>query len=143
MSYHEITVIGRLGRDPELRHTSGGGAVTSFPLAAHHRNRNPQGELVKETLWFQVTAWERNAENAAQYLKKGSQVMVKGRLTPDPETGSPRLWERRDGSAGASYEITAREIIFLGGRETDDIQDVQADNTPAQGNHRDDSEIPF
>lgn len=140
MSFHEITIIGRLGRDPEMRYTPGGVAVTSFPLAANHRYHNPQGELVKETLWFQITAWERNAENAGQYLQKGSQVMVKGRLNPDPETGSPRLWQRRDGSAGASYEVTAREIVFLGGREAGNEQDAQVSSS---GNQRDDLDIPF
>jgi single-strand DNA-binding protein len=118
MSYQEITIVGFLGRDPEMRYTPGGSAVTSFPLAANRRHRDAQGELVKETTWFQVTAWERQAENAAQYLQKGSQVLVRGRLNPDSQTGGPRLYERRDGSAGASYEVTAREIIYLSGRES-------------------------
>ena len=117
MSYQEITIVGYLGRDPEMRFTPGGAAVTSFPLAVNRRYRSAQGEALKETTWFQVTAWERQAENANQYLHKGSQVMVKGRLNPDPETGSPRIFERRDGSPAASYEVTAREIIYLGGSQ--------------------------
>lgn len=131
MSYHEITIIGRLGRDPEMSYTPGGVAVTSFPLAANHRHRNSQGELIKETLWLQVTAWERNAENANQYLQKGSQAMVKERLSSDPDTGSPRIWERRDGTPGASFEVTAREIIYLGGRENGDGQETQASSSCA------------
>ena len=68
-------------------------------------------------LFRSITAWERQAENANLFLQKGSQVMVKGRLTPDPETGSPRLWLRRDGALAASYEVTAQEIIYLSRRE--------------------------
>ena len=138
MSYHEITIIGHLGCDPDMRYTPGGQAVANFALAANRRHRNPQGEMVKETIWFQVTAWERQAENAAQYLHKGSPVMVKGRLTPDPETGHPRLWERRDGSPAASYEVTAREIIYLGGRDG-----VPEGESPVPSAGAIDADIPF
>ena len=71
MSYQEITLIGFLGRDPEMRYTPGGQAVANFPLAVNRRYRDGQGELVKETLWFQITAWDRLAENANQFLEKG------------------------------------------------------------------------
>ena len=117
MSYQELTLIGHLGRDPEMSFTPGGQAVTKFPVAVNRRVRNALGEQVRETAWFQITAWERQAENANLFLQKGSQVMVKGRLTPDPGTGSPRLWQRRDGSLAASYEVTAQEIIYLSRRE--------------------------
>jgi single-strand DNA-binding protein len=137
MSYHEITIIGHLGNDPTVLHP-GGQAVANFSLAANRRHRNPQGETVKETIWFQVTAWERQAENAAQYLHKGSQVMVKGRLAPDPETGHPRLWERRDGSPAASYDVTAREIIYLGGHDGDATSEAPIANAGAI-----DADIPF
>jgi single-strand DNA-binding protein len=143
MSYQEITIIGHLGRDPEMRYTPGGVAVTSFPLAANRRYRDAQGELVKETIWFQVTAWERQAENANQYLQKGSQVMVKGRLNPDPDTGGPRIWERRDGSAGSSFEVTAREIIYLNGREAGESQEVNPATTPDNRAELIDEDIPF
>jgi single-strand DNA-binding protein len=138
MSFHEVTIVGNLGRDPDLHYTPGGQAVANFPLAANRRFRNPQGEAVKETVWFQVTAWERQAENAVQYLKKGSQVMVKGRLTPDPETGAPRLWERRDGNPAASYEVTAREIVYLNGRDAGSNGE-----TPAPVAGVIDEDIPF
>jgi single-strand DNA-binding protein len=143
MSYQEITIIGHLGRDPEMRYTPGGVAVTNFPVAANRRYRDAQGELVKETIWFQVTAWERQAENSNQYLQKGSQVMVKGRLNPDPDTGGPRIWEKRDGSAGSSFEVTAREIIYLNGRETGETQEVNPGTTSTTKAELIDEDIPF
>ena len=63
MSYYEVMIVGNLGRDPDLRYIPSGQAVTKFPLAANRRFRNPQGETVKETVWFQVTAWGHQAEN--------------------------------------------------------------------------------
>ncbi len=143
MSYQEVTIIGYLGRAPEMRLTPSGQAVASFSLAANRRFRDGQGQLVKETTWFQVTAWERQAENASQYLQKGSQVMVRGRLNPDPESGSPRIWERRDGSPAASYEVTAREIIYLGGHDATDEQISQPGSAPTPENNLIDTEIPF
>ena len=138
MSYHEIMIVGNLGRDPDLKYIPSGQAVANFPLAANRYFRNPQGETVKEIVWFQVTAWNHQAENAFKYLKKGSQVMVKGRLTPDPETGSPRLWERRDGNPAASYDVTVREIIYLNGREAG-----SNDEMPAPVADKIDEDIPF
>jgi single-strand DNA-binding protein len=143
MSYQEITVVGHLGREPEMHYTPTGQAVTSFPIAANRRYRDSQGELVKETAWFKITTWGRQAENSNEFLRKGSQVMIKGRLTPDPESGGPRLWERRDGTLTASYEVNAREIIFLGGRETDNGQNTTTESNPATHNDLIDDDIPF
>jgi len=143
MSYQEICIIGYLGRDPEMRYTPTGAAVTNFPLAVNRRYRDAEGESAKATTWFQVTAWERQAENATQYLHKGSQVMVKGRLNPDPDTGGPRIWERRDGSPGASYEVTAREIIYLNGRDAGSSQEAPANGDPTPPNELIDDDIPF
>jgi single-strand DNA-binding protein len=66
-----------------------------------------------------VTAWGVTAENCNQYLNKGSKVLVEGRLTSDPETGGPRLFTRRDGTAGAAYEVTAGTVRFLSSRGDD------------------------
>jgi single-strand DNA-binding protein len=143
MSYQEIIIVGNLGREPEMHYTPTGQAVTSFPIAANRRYRDSQGELVKETTWFKITTWGRQAENSNEFLRKGSQVMIKGRLTPDPESGGPRLWERRDGTLTASYEVNAREIIFLGGREADNGQENGSDNHPTIHNNLIDNDIPF
>lgn len=116
MSYQKLIIVGNLGRDPEMRYTPDGTPVTSFSIATNRRWNNADGSQGEETTWFRVTAWRKTAEIAAQYLSKGRQVMVEGRLTPDRATGSPRIWTRQDGTAGASYEVTADRIVFLGSR---------------------------
>lgn len=116
MSFHKITVVGNLGRDPEMRYTPGGQAVTNFSVASNRQYTSSSGERIKETVWFRVSAWGRQAETCNQYLKTGSQVLIEGRMTPDKESGGPRIWTRQDGTPAASYEITAERVVFLSGR---------------------------
>ncbi len=119
MSFHKITIVGNLGRDPEMRYTPGGQAVTNFTVASNRQYTASSGERVKETVWFRISAWGRQAETVNQYLKTGSQVLVEGRMNPDKETGGPRIWTRQDGSSAASFEITADRVVFLSGRGDD------------------------
>lgn len=116
MSYHKITIVGNLGRDPEMRYTPGGQAVTNFSVASNRSYTTSNGERVKETVWFRVSAWGRQAETCNQYLNTGSQVLIEGRITPDKESGGPRIWTRQDGTPAASYEVTAERVVFLSGR---------------------------
>jgi len=116
MSYHTIILAGNLGRDPEMRYTPSGQPVTNFSVAANRQYTNNNGETVKETIWFRVTAWGKMAEVCNQYLKKSSKVLVEGRLNPDLSTGGPRIWTRQDGTAAASFEVTAQTVRFLGGK---------------------------
>ncbi len=113
MAFHTIIVVGNLGKDPEMRYTPSGQPVTSFSVATSRQYTNNNGETVKETIWFRVSAWGKQAETCNQYLKKGSKVVVEGRLTPDKNTGGPRIWQRQDGTSGASYEINAQTVRFL------------------------------
>ncbi len=115
--YHTLIIVGNLGRDPEMRYTPSGQPVTSFSVATSRQYTGNNGQVVKETIWFKVTAWGKQAEVCNQYLKKGSKVLIEGRLTPDPNTGSPRIWTRQDGTAGASFEVTASTVRFLSSRE--------------------------
>jgi single-strand DNA-binding protein len=119
--FHETTIIGRLARDPEMRYTPSGQAVTNFSLAANRRYTNGNGEQGEETIWFRVAAWGRLAETCNQYLSKGRLVFVKGRLNPDPATGNPRIFNHQDGSAGTSFEVTASQILFLSGKFDEEI----------------------
>jgi len=112
--YHTIIIVGNLGRDPEMRYSPSGQAVTSFNVATNRQYTGADGQQVKETIWFRITVWGKQAENCSQYLKKGSRVLVEGRLSPDPATGGPKIWTRQDGSSGASYEVTAATVRFLG-----------------------------
>ena len=114
--YHTIIIVGNLGRDPEMRYTPSGQAVTNFSVATNRQYTASDGAQVKETIWFRVSAWGRQAETCNQYLKKGSKVLVEGRLTPDKETGGPRIWARQDGTSAASFEVSASTIRFLSAR---------------------------
>jgi single-strand DNA-binding protein len=100
-----IILAGNLGRDPEMRYIPSGDAVTNFSMATNSGHK-VGAETVKETIWWRVTAWRKQAETANEYLHKGSRVLVEGALIFDPETGGPRLWERNDGGMGSSFEIT-------------------------------------
>lgn len=99
--FQTIIIVGNVGRDPEMRYTPGGQAVTSFSVATNRQYTNNSGETVKETIWFRVSAWGKTGEVCNQYLKKGSKVLVEGRLTADPATGGPRVWTAQDESTRA------------------------------------------
>jgi len=114
--YQTIIIVGNVGRDPEMRYTPSGQAVTSFSVATNRQYTNNNGETVKETIWFRVSAWGKTGETCNQYLKKGSKVLVEGRLTADPATGGPRIWQAQDGASRASFEISAGTVRFLSSR---------------------------
>jgi single-strand DNA-binding protein len=114
--YQTIIIVGNVGRDPEMRYTPSGQAVTSFSVATNRQYTNNSGETVKETIWFRVSAWGKTGETVNQYLKKGSKVLVEGRLTADPATGGPRVWTAQDGSTRASFEVSAQTVRFLSSR---------------------------
>lgn len=110
--FHTIIIIGNLGKDPEMRYSPNGQAVTSFSLASNRTYKGNDGQQVKETTWFRITVWGNQAESCNQYLKKGSKVLVEGRLIPD-DKGSPRIFQRKDGTYGASFEVNAQTVRFL------------------------------
>ena len=99
-----------------MRYTPSGQAVTSFSVATNRQYTASNGEQVKETIWFRVSAWGKQAEVCNQYLRKGAKVLIEGRLTPDKNTGGPRIWSKQDGTAGASFEVTASTVRFLSSR---------------------------
>ncbi len=116
MSFHTVILVGNVGRDPEMRYTPTGQAITSFSVATNRQYVNNNGETVKETVWFRVSVWGKQAESCNQYLRKGTRVLVEGRLTPNPNTGGPRIWTGQDGQPRASFEITAQVVRFLSSR---------------------------
>jgi len=143
MSFSKVIVMGNLGSDPEMRYMPDGKAVTNFSLATNRRwNDTATGETREEATWFRVTVWGRQAESVNQYLMKGRQCLVEGRIKPDPQTGGPRLYTRQDGSVGASFEITATSVTFIGGRGDSNGQE---DGAYRDGNGRpqEEDEIPF
>lgn len=111
--YHTLLIVGNVGKDPEKRYTPSGQAVTSFSVATNKQYTNGQGETVKETIWFRVSAWGKQAETCQQYVKKGMKVLVEGQLKPDAATGNPRIWNTSNGDPATSYEVTANTVRFL------------------------------
>ncbi len=114
--YQQIIIVGNLGKDPEMRYTPSGTPVTSLSVATNRKYTGSDGQVVKETTWFRVSVFGKSAESSAQFLKKGSSVLVEGRLTPDKQSGGPRMYQRPDGTMGASYEVAANTVRFLTSR---------------------------
>ncbi len=114
--YHKIILIGNLGRDPEMRYTPSGQAVTNFSMATTEKWTGQDGQLQERTIWWRVAAFGKMAETVNTYLKKGSKVYIEGRVNADPKTGGPRIYTRQDGTAGSSFEVTASTVKFLSSR---------------------------
>mgnify|MGYP003573520005 FL=1 len=139
--YQKVMIIGNLGRDPEMRYMPDGRAVTNLSVATNRRwTDSGSGEPKDETTWFRISIWGRQAEVANEYLSKGRQVLVEGRLRPDPETGGPRLWTAQDGTVRASYELIADTVRFIGGRAEDGFS---GEGASEGGTPTEEDEIPF
>ncbi len=138
--FHKVILVGNLGRDPEMRYTPSGQAVTNLSVATNRRYTDSSGEQREETVWFRVSVWGRQAESSHQYLRKGRQVLVEGRLTAD-ENGNPRIWTRQDGTSAASFEVNAQTVRFLGGRG--DAVDGEAQGDVTAPGPQSEDEIPF
>ncbi len=140
--YQKVVIVGNLGTDPEMRYMPDGTAVTNFSVATNRKWTNRStGEPTDETTWFRISVWGQQAETANQYLSKGRQVLVEGRLKPDPQTGGPRVWTGQDGSMRASFELTANVVKFIGSRDSSTMMDGGgAMEGPAA---QEEDEIPF
>ena len=109
-SVNKVILIGNLTRDPELRYTPQGSAVCEFSLALNHSYTNKQsGQRVEEVSFIEIVAWARTAEICAEYLKKGRQVYVEGRLKQD-------RWESPEGKKMSKIRVTAENVQFLGSK---------------------------
>ena len=145
-SFNKITIVGHLGRDPVLRYTPQGNAVCDFSVATSER-RSGGGEAQDITTWFKITLWGKQAEVANQYLAKGKQVYIEGRLRQSEYTD-------REGMKRTSLEVNATDIQFIGVRGEEGAASAPAPATrpatasaPAPANHDDrqpsDEDIPF
>lgn len=115
--FQQLTLIGNLGGDPEMRYTPSGKAVTNFSVAVTRSWTDANGERQEKTIWFRVNCWDKMALTAAQYLTKGRQVFVIG------EIEEPRVFTDRNGEHRAALDVRAHTIKFLG---------KAADGKPAQ-----------
>jgi len=138
--YHTVILVGNLGRDPEMRYTPSGQGVTNFSVAINDNYTSNTGEKVERTIWVRVSTWGKLAESCNTYLKKGSKVLVEGRLVADQATGGPRIWNRQDGTPSASFEVSAVTVRFLSSRS--DVDSGYSEEGSGSAGDIDDS-IPF
>lgn len=107
-SLNKVLLLGYLGRDPELRYTAAGKAVATFTVATSLQWRDQSGNDQEKTEWHRVVAWGRLGEVCGEYLSKGKQVFIEGRI-------QTREWEDQDGNKRTTVEIIANDMIMLGG----------------------------
>ena len=146
MSLNKAILIGRLGRDPEVRHMPNGEAVCNFSIATDETWKDQSGQRQTKTEWHSITLYRRMAEVAGQYLKKGSQVYIEGRIQSRKYTG-------KDGTERTAYEIIGNEMKMLGGGNDSGQQNAQrtppappsrqASAAPAQPVDDIDDDVPF
>jgi single-strand DNA-binding protein len=136
---NKVMIIGHLGRDPEMRYTPSGRPVTTFSVATSRSWNTSDGEKRSETEWFNVVAWGSLAEICKQYLSKGQQVYIEGRL-------QTRRWEDDSGNRRSSVEIVSKEMVMLGDRKkkTDQNNDsFDDDGTFEADDLNEEDEFPF
>jgi single-strand DNA-binding protein len=130
--YQTITIIGRAGRDPELKYTAGGDPVCSFSLATDRSWTGKDGQKQTETTWFRVSVFGKQAEIVNQYLRKGRLALVEGRLVVDAATGGPRVYQGKDGVHKSSLEIAANTVRFLSSPAEEQATPAAAPQPPAK-----------
>ncbi|HXP82141.1 MAG TPA: single-stranded DNA-binding protein [Verrucomicrobiae bacterium] len=133
MSVNRVILVGRLGKDPETRYTSGGQAVCHFSLATDESFKSRSGERQKRTEWHRITVWGKQAEIAQQYLKKGAQIYLEGSIRTSE-------WTDKEGQKKTSYEINASNFRMLGSRS--DSMGGGAARSAAAGSADFDAEAP-
>jgi len=128
-SFNKIAVVGYLGRDPEMRYLPDSTPVCSFSVATTEKKKDMTGTLKENTIWFRIVIFGRSAEACNEYLGKGSQVYVSGRLSMNEYTS-------RDGENKLSLEIRADDVQFLNTKSKSEV-------SPSHSSEIDESEIPF
>jgi len=137
-SVNKVILLGNLGSDPELRYTPSGRAVANFSLATHEQWTNKDGEKEERTEWHRIVAWGRLGEICGEYLSKGSQIYIDGRL-------QTRAWEDRDGNKRYTTEIIAQTMQMLGGvsRKEGEVSSVEESHPVEEPISIPDDDIPF
>jgi single-strand DNA-binding protein len=134
---NKVMIIGHLGRDPEMRYTPSGRPVTTFTIAVSRSWNTADGERRTETEWFNIVAWGNLAEICKQYLYKGQQVYIDGRL-------QTRRWEDKEGQKHTSVEVVANEMMMLGDRRDNSSQSQESEQTDDLAEPlADEDEFPF
>jgi single-strand DNA-binding protein len=129
-SVNKVIIVGNLGRDPETRYMPNGDAVTNIHVATTEKWKDGGGNKKEHTEWHRITFYRKLAEIAGQYLSKGSQVYIEGKL-------HTRKWQDKEGVDRYTTEIIADTMQMLGGRSPGDADSGQADHSAGQSQHRD------
>ena len=135
-SLNKVMLIGNLGKDPEMRYTANGKAVTTFTVACNRSHTSPEGERKEETDWFNVVVWDKLAELCSQFLQKGRQTYVEGRL-------QNRSWEGQDGQKRYTTEVVANTVLFLGAGGGGAGRAERFDDAGSAGPPVDPDDLPF
>jgi len=114
-SVNKAILIGRLGKDPELKYTQSGDPVANFSIATDESWKDRDGEKQQRTEWHNIVAWKKLAEICGQYLKKGQQVYIEGKI-------QTRKWEDKDGNTRYSTEVVANNLVMLGSKPDSESQ---------------------
>lgn len=122
MSFNKITIVGNLGRDPELRYTPQGNAVCSFSVATNEKKKDKAGDLQDVTTWFRITLWGKQAETASKYLTKGSPIYIEGRLRVEE-------WTDRDGNQRYTLEVQATDMQFISAGRSDNFENSSTNDS--------------
>jgi len=140
---NKTIVNGNLGRDPEMKYSEAGKPITRFSMCSTRKFKNSAGDKVEKKVWFNVTVFGAQAEPCNTYLKKGRPVLVEGRLEGD-DNGNPRVYEKKDGGHGASFDLVAENVEFLSGGNGDGNGGNGKDKaTAAAPDAPNEEEIPF
>lgn len=122
-SVNKVILVGNLGKDPEMRYTASGSAMCNISIATTHNSKNQAGERIEEAEWHRVVMFNRLAEIAGEYLRKGRPVYIEGRLRT-------RKWQGQDGQDRYTTEIIADQMQMLGGRGDNDQSQAYQQPTP-------------
>lgn len=120
---NKVMLIGRLGQDPEMRYTPSGKPLTKFQMAVNRSWTSADNEKKTETEWFTIVSWGKLAEICNQYLKKGRQIYIEGRL-------HTRSWKDDGGTNHSTVEVIAQEMLMLGGSMEEDVLAQPKESTP-------------
>lgn len=125
-SFNKITIVGYLGKDPEIKYLPSGDGICSFSIATTERKKDKSGDYQDSTLWFKVNVWGKQGEACNQYLSKGSQAYVCGRL-------SQQTYTDRDGNTRTSLEVRADDVQFLLGGDGQQRSEPQQSKPASKG----------
>lgn len=139
--YSKTTIIGNLGRDPEIKFLPSGDAVTTFSVATSEKWTGKDGQKQERTTWYRVSAFAKMAETCNEYLRKGAKVFVEGTLQADAQTGGPRVWTDKDGNTRSAFELRASAVKFLSSKSEGD--GGSEDRRGATVMPTDENDIPF